>query len=94
MILLYRKTSSRLADEIEARLNALVLAYRVVLMDEQGGTANEPTPRSLPAIEESGRRIGGRRQISAYLDELEMAVEEWRRFQTDACYLDEEGETC
>jgi hypothetical protein len=49
---------------------------------------------TLPVIRENSRLISGKESLLAYLDELEKLVEDWRRFQSDACYIDEDGELC
>jgi hypothetical protein len=47
----------------------------------------------LPAIRDNGQMINGPAAISAYLKDLEKFVADWRRFQSDSCYIDD-GEVC
>lgn len=69
------------ADSIRAQLDELVVAYEVV----EGDTAL--------VIEDGDRRISGD-AIPGYLAELRDFVALWRKFQTDACYLEDDGSIC
>lgn len=69
------------ADSIRALLDELVVAYAVV----EGGTA--------VAIEDGDRRVTGE-AIPGYLAELGDFVAQWRKFQTDTCYLEDDGSIC
>ncbi len=85
MIVLYRAEHSPAADRIEDRLRDLVVRYRVEL------TGGESADR--PAIWDQ-RRIEGEAALARYLDELEQFVAEWRKFESDACYLEDDGTVC
>jgi hypothetical protein len=73
--------------EVEATLRDLVLAHRVVV----GSDAMAPVP--LPAVREGDRWVGPS-DMPAYVDDLRRLARDWRRFQSDACYVDEDGATC
>lgn len=88
MIELLRAPGSADSDWIEAALKELVLGY------ERREIALHEAPAPLPAIRHDGRLISGREQLLAYLEELEQLAHDWRRFQADACYIDDDGETC
>lgn len=75
------------ARPIEASLDELVVAYRTV------DGERDSVPVDLPAIEDGDRWIGAA-EIPAYLDELRPFIELWRRFQSDACYLEDDGSIC
>jgi hypothetical protein len=47
---------------------------------------------SLPVLTDNARVVSGE-QIPAYVKELTELVHSWRRFQSDCCYVDEDGET-
>lgn len=79
---------------IEAGLKEMVLGYRrVELLPEQVESVLG-RPISLPALRHDERLVSGREDLLAYLQKLEQLVEEWRRFQADACYIDEDGKVC
>ena len=93
MLTLYRNPKCPDADEVEEILRDMVLAYRVELVEPgswPGRRAEDPSP----ALREGDRLIVGREAILRHLSALESWVADWRRFQSDACYLDDDGEVC
>ncbi|GAB4421645.1 MAG: hypothetical protein Fur0044_19280 [Anaerolineae bacterium] len=94
MIKLYRPADCPDCAEIEAALQEMVVAHQVIVL-EGGQTAAELGPKvALPAIRENNRTISGPGAINTYLKELAKFVADWQRFQSDSCYLDDEGQTC
>ena len=93
MIEFYRPVNCPACADIEATLQELVVAHKVIVIE-----ADQPKPElgdiSLPAFKENGHVISGQEAIRTYLQELEGFVTTWRRFQSDACYFDEDGELC
>jgi glutathione S-transferase len=93
MIELYRKTDSPQSEDIEAKLKELVVAYKVVIVE---GSDADPVLATLgkhvtlPALRDDGKVISGLPAITAHLEELEEFVVLWRKFQSDACYCDED----
>lgn len=86
MIEVIRAAESAEADWVEAELRELVLGYERVVVAL--GEVDFP----LPAIRQDGRLVSGREGLLQALKELELMAEAWRRFQSDACYVDDEGE--
>lgn len=72
--------------EIEETLDDLVVAWR--LRERPAGDTS-----GLPAIVESGHRYGPD-ELDAYLIDLRRTLEQWRKFQADACYIDDDGSVC
>jgi hypothetical protein len=94
MIELYRREHDVDADRIEEALRDLSAAYRVHRVSP--GEANVLLGRDivLPALRDGGHVASGDAAICAFLDETARTLERWRKFQTDACYLDDDGEVC
>ncbi|MEJ2559028.1 MAG: glutathione S-transferase N-terminal domain-containing protein [Anaerolineae bacterium] len=93
MIELYREIDSPQSDAIEAKLKELVVAYKVVVLE--GSDADlvlEALGKhvTLPALKDDGKVTSGLQAIRAHLEELEEFVVLWRKFQSDACYCDED----
>lgn len=90
VIELYRSASrSDLADRTEAALRDLVVRHKVrVVADPAGSPGGE-----LPVIRE-GDRLVPAAELPAYLDELSRFMADWSRFQSDACYIDDDGVVC
>jgi glutaredoxin len=79
---------------IEETLKDLVIAHKVIVV-EPGQESNVLRRDTLlPAIKDNDRVISGQTAIAAYLRELEKFVAAWQRFQSDACYIDDDGEVC
>lgn len=92
MIELVRTPDSAAGAAVQEKLAELVVAHRVVVVEPGQPSPLNGTP--LPAIVDAGRVISGKAELEAYLGELGKEMERWRRFQVDACYIDDDGETC
>jgi hypothetical protein len=94
MIEVLREEKSAQGDWIEAELREMVLGYeRVITTPDTARQALGPQ-HSLPAIKNGERIASGKDELMAYLKELESVAREWRTFQGDWCYLDDQGEVC
>ena len=94
MIELYRPIHCPDCIKIEETLQELVVAHKIIML-ESGQTTAALTPNTpLPAIKDEGQIITGQAAIEAYLVRLEKIVADWRRFQSDACYIDENRGVC
>ena len=94
MIKLYRLANSQPGDALEAALRDLVVAYELIVVEPEQEPAALPAGTPLPAIQHDERLISGQTALAAFLTELEQFVADWRRFQSDACYVDDDGEVC
>jgi len=93
MIKLYRKENSAQADAIEAEFHELVLGYDRVVVAEKDAQQMFGAETSLPVITNNEKIVGGE-EIPAYIRELRELMRDWQKFQVDACYVDDDGETC
>ena len=100
MITLYRAADCIRCDEVQETLRDLVVAHQVVEVG-QNGNGERPTPlngalagQRLPVITDGDQVVSGEEAIHDYLADLTREMEQWRKFQTDACYIDDQGETC
>ena len=94
MIVLYRRKESSRADEIQARLEGLVVAHRVVYV-EDGRPEELPPEARLPAIGETGELHSGDDSIRRFFDELEQELTSARIYSADACYVNpKDPRTC
>ncbi len=74
-------------------LDELVLAHRVIRLDD-GMSSPLPTGVTLPAIRDGDRIIDGEANLAAYLLEVEALAGAWSKFQSDTCYLNDDGTVC
>jgi hypothetical protein len=94
MLEVFREEESAQGDWIEAELREMVLGYeRVITTPEAARRALGPQ-HSLPAIKNGERIASGKAELMVYLKELESLAREWRAFQGDWCYVDDQGEVC
>ena len=91
MITLYRKSGCGFCDEIEDELKDLVIRFDVINVEEQ---KDFPVEITLPAIKDDDRMVSGYEDIKQYMTGLKKFVELWRKYQVDACYIDDDEETC
>lgn len=94
MIKLYRPTNCPTCAEIETTLLELVVAHQVIVVEGENMPADLGSEVSLPVIRENDHLISGPGAISAYLEELAQFTARWRRFQSDSCYIDDNGQGC
>jgi glutaredoxin len=93
MIRFYRRRDCPLCADIQEAMERMVLAHEVIMVEkgrkEQAGL---PAHVPLPVLMDEGKLIQGAENIKEHLERLEGFKAEWERFQTDACYCDENGE--
>ena len=95
MIRLYRTAECHKgADDIEEALQEMVIAHEVILIDAAQVPDSLPPETQLPVLVDGSRVITGQAEIAKHLEELERFVADWRRFQADACYVDDDGVIC
>jgi hypothetical protein len=91
MIKFYRKKDCPKCTGIQEALEELVLAHKVIVVEGKGelkGTFPEGT--RLPVMDDEGKLYQGIDAIMAHLEELTEFKEQWYKFQSDACYCDED----
>ncbi|MFO8099840.1 MAG: hypothetical protein R6T83_09510 [Salinibacter sp.] len=90
MVTLYRRPDDPRADELEAALDEMVIAY------ETETVAADP-PDDVPeltALCTDGDVITGAAALQETLDTLRALMSDWNRFQSDACYIENDGSIC
>ena len=82
MITFFRTESCKGCREIQEAMQRISLAHKAVMVSKG---------QKAPVLEDNGERIEGHDKIIAHLRKLEEFKKEWDKFQSDACYCDEEG---
>ncbi|MGD9899355.1 MAG: hypothetical protein AB7T22_09535 [Calditrichaceae bacterium] len=88
MITLYRHKNCSECDDLQDRLDELVIAYDTVL----SGLEDRQKFQSLPVLDDDGKKYAGMKAISGHIDELTSFKELWDKFQGDSCYCDDRGD--
>lgn len=92
MIILYREKESALADEIQEGLRDIVIAHEVRTV-----SANETNPYpglDLPVLVDEGKPVNGKLALREKVKELGKVMKLWDLFKSDACYVDDDINTC
>lgn len=84
VIELIRPPRSGAADAIAEQLRDMVVAFEEV----------EDPAAGSPVLRDEGRVASGEEEIASFLAELRRDVALWQKFQTDACYIDDDGGIC
>jgi glutaredoxin len=95
MITLYRRRGCPQCSGIEEALKELTLAHRVIEVGkgEVGREMPEQPcgPSRPPVLIDEGKVFRGSKAILDHLEDLKGFRALWYKFQSDACYCDEEG---
>lgn len=91
MLEVYGDRQDRKTAAVIRRLDDLVLAYRLVEVASADGLDGTD---KLPALKDGSRVVSGEAAIERYLVHLEKEKELWDRFQSDSCYVDDDGSVC
>jgi hypothetical protein len=94
MIEVFREAESPQGDWVEAELQDMVLGYKRVLTTPEEARHALGAGYSLPAIKDGERIASGKEELQVYLKELETLARQWRAFQGDWCYVDDQGDVC
>jgi hypothetical protein len=85
MIELVRSDTCKTCDEVSTRLRELSVAHQVV--------AAVPGTDAHHVIREGDRIVAGN-DLPPYLEELTRVIHDWNRFQSDACFVEDDGRIC
>lgn len=91
MITFFRTPDCPECVEIQETLEELCLAHNVMLLKGDDDAAGLPQGTHPPVLVDGNEVIQGRESIMAHLEGLEEFKALWEKYQTDACYCDEEG---
>lgn len=93
MIELYRETDSPEADWVEAELKDMVVGYACQVVSPADLPPNM-TGLGLPILRDGEKLASGRNALMDFLIDLRKFVEQWRMFQSDSCYIHDDGQNC
>lgn len=92
MIKFFRTSKCKGCAAIQEALDDLSIAHETVVLESPEDLPSELVRIGRPPILVDGRDvIEGSENIIAHLEELEQFKELWYKFQSDACYCDEQG---
>ena len=85
MIIRFLGTHNAESKDTLDGLKELVVAHEVEYLENTGQKFD------LPAIIDDNRVIQGKGNVMQYLKELGEFLDEWQKYQSDACYCDSDG---
>jgi hypothetical protein len=92
MVKLYREKISPQADLIEAELQDMIFGYDSEMMEPDAAARRFGPLHSLPVITNNEKVVSGE-EIQAYVQELRVLMTDWQAYQSDCCYVNDQGET-
>jgi hypothetical protein len=93
VIHLYRRSHDPAGRDAETALRDMVLAHTVTVVDGRGHP-ELPDGAELPSLRDGETLVSGEDSVAAHLEELRALVTEWNRFQSDACFVEDDGSVC
>jgi glutaredoxin len=91
MITLFTTADCAECAEIEEMLDELRLAHQIVLREPANASSGKPSAAdSVPLLVDGKKMIPGSVVIREYLRDLAGFKAQWDKYQSDACYCDEE----
>ena len=94
MIEVLREEMSADADGVEAELREMVLGFERVIITPAEAEQRFGKLIALPVLQDGARIASGREELMKFLRDLEKFTAQWRMFEGDWCYVNEDGETC
>ncbi|NJN44747.1 MAG: hypothetical protein HC806_08535 [Anaerolineae bacterium] len=94
MIQVFREIDSPEADWVEAELKEMVLGYERIITTSTEISQIVGGKLPLPVLRDGDRVASGREDLMQFIKDLRVLAAEWRLFEGDWCYVDENGETC
>ena len=92
MITFFRNDNCQQCDAVEETLRDMSLAHKVVRPGATGSPTDQvPHGIAAPAVVDGEERFEGIPAIRRHLEALRQFKAEWDKFQSDACYCDDEG---
>lgn len=93
---LYRRPESPLGDEVQGALEAIVIQHDVVIVDSADDLpgVGAVSMQDLPALVDDGVVYASEAGLQRHVEELRQLMGVWDRFQSDACYIDDDGQLC
>jgi glutaredoxin len=94
MIRFYRSRDCPGCSAIQETMEDLSLAHKVVMVKDRAELPVEISKDSRLSVMVDGNEIfQGHDRILHHLEQLENFKAEWDKFQSDACYCDDDGKT-
>jgi len=91
MIKLYCSRKCPRCGDIVDLLDELAVAHEVIYVTDENRRQVLPKQTSEPVLVEGKNIVQGSKAITDYLEKLEDFKQLWYKFQSDACYCDEQG---
>lgn len=92
MITFYKTPGCAQCEHTVNALEDLGIACTVVNVDPDRARANGmPDGTTAPLLQDNEEIFQGHEAINEHFEDLEDFVSLWQKFQTDACYCDEQG---
>lgn len=89
-MIFYRMKNCPGCAAIEETLNDLAIAYKSAVLDDKNEMPVELSGQKLPLLVDEDEVIQGSHNIIDHLTKVTEFKKQWYKYQSDACYCDEE----
>ena len=94
MLTLYRTPEDELGLQIENKLRDIVIAHNVKIIHTREEIPDDMEYDSLPVLIDNGNCISGETELIQHIEVLKKLMKDWDKFQSDACFMDDDGRIC
>jgi len=94
MLTLYRKPDDELGLLIENKLRDIVIAHNVKIVQSKEEIPSNKGHDTLPLLIDNGKCISGEKELIRHIEDLKKLMKDWDKFQSDACFMDDDGTLC
>lgn len=88
MLKFYKRTSDSFTGRIERKLQDMVVAHKLIQVDDTVALPGEVTQDDLPILTDSHKVWTSPQEIEDFLEMLHQEIKLGRSLQSDSCHID------
>lgn len=88
MLKFYRNTDDSFTRWVEEKLEEMVVAHKLIDVDEVQSLPNDISPRNLPVLSDGHEQWTSKDEIKSFLEQLHQDLLLSQSLQSDTCHID------
>lgn len=88
MLIFYRNTDDPLTQWVEDKLKEMVVAHKLIHVDEKSSLPSDISPKKLPVLSDGHEQWTSEEEIKSFLEELHQDLLLSQSLQSDTCHID------
>jgi hypothetical protein len=84
----HKHKTDHFTDWVEDKLKDMVLAHKIIVVDDDSILPNGVSPKNLPILSDGHDSWSSQEEIKRMLDDLHQDLKFSRGITSDACYID------